>query len=137
MNEDATRRALLTAFAVSSTAGCLDRIPFMEDESIRLSEIWLSNNSGKEQTFDLTLRRNDDVVFEGSIELSDDEFDVIEPTWPAAPAEYTITYGIKYDGPFSLDLSPGDALSMDEADREDHECYYLQVYVPHHHRRKQ
>lgn len=113
-----TRRQLLATVGIASVAGCID--PFSSESSdVLFGSILISNATSSTRSVSVHVHRNNETVYDDSVEVAADEHEIIDPTWPSEPARYTVRYEISDDvGELSL---------PDDSDVED--CNYLFIYL--------
>jgi hypothetical protein len=91
-----SRRSVLATIGVAATAGCLNRLPGIGDRGFRLGEIWVTNGHEEPRKLSLVVERDGETVYDDVLELGTTPGEnkvEVEPTWPAEPARYVLTYG--------------------------------------------
>ena len=123
-----TRRKLLHASGITVAsmlvAGC--SVLDAEESGLVLGDISVRNGHADAHTVRVELERNDDVVHETTVDVDGGGgVELIEATWPATPAIYTLRYVIS--GPSeSLDIHTR-TLTGDDDQSNGHDCTVVAI----------
>lgn len=114
-----SRRQVLGAVALSATAGCT---AFDSESGIQVGNIIIGNWQEEPVTITVRLDRQESTVFEEALEIEGDGEELIEQSWDADPAEYTVMYSTEGEGRIT-------SLSLpDETRGADGECIDIQIH---------
>ncbi|GAB3033723.1 hypothetical protein GCM10025298_23410 [Natronobiforma cellulositropha] len=84
-----TRRHLLAVIGITPAAGCIDSLP-VGSTGVPLGSILISNATDEPQSVRLQLQRADESVYDDTIEVSENEYEIIDPTWSSEPSRYRL-----------------------------------------------
>lgn len=84
-----SRRQLLGTISVSALAGCMAAD---SESKVQVGNVFIGNWQSEPVTLLLRLDRAETTVYEDSIEVDSEGYELIEQSWDSDPAEYQILY---------------------------------------------
>ncbi|MDJ1432625.1 hypothetical protein [Halostagnicola sp. A-GB9-2] len=93
MNESIlSRRCVLATIGISTLSGCSDSLPFSSDSGIRMGNMLVDNLTEDSQSIQLQLSRDGEQVYDNTVEVDANTYEIVDSSWSTEPAEYSLLY---------------------------------------------